>query len=246
MPARGRRDRVRHPMAKWAAALANWTPTRLASLYSRHALFFGSNPKLYRGLGRRHLPTSRDCRGGGRPPVQFSRLSWPEQASAPDLVNVVATASFDADEGAVKFVGQDHPGDRPRRRRLEDRQPSRVVEGAVDLTLHRSRAHSGLRQSTYSSSPRLAENEVVAQSLAFQNHSGRPGADVPPHQTGRAAQPALDMNLPRSRVARARKRPRRHCPARGGGSRTRTPAMACVADAFRPLQHLSSAPSRRS
>jgi ketosteroid isomerase-like protein len=40
-------------LAKWAAAFSKLDDDALASLYSRNALFFGSNPKLYRGTMRR-------------------------------------------------------------------------------------------------------------------------------------------------------------------------------------------------
>ena len=36
-------------MAKWAAAFSKLDAEALASLYSKHAFFFGSNPTLYRG-----------------------------------------------------------------------------------------------------------------------------------------------------------------------------------------------------
>jgi len=42
-------DTVAAIMKKWAAAFSKLDAAALASLYSRHALFFGSNPKLYRG-----------------------------------------------------------------------------------------------------------------------------------------------------------------------------------------------------
>jgi len=87
-------------MAKWAAAFSRLDADALASLYSQHALFFGSNPKLYRGRDGvatyfKGLPRWRTSA------VQFSDVVT-EQAG-PDLVNVAGTASFDADEGAVKL-----------------------------------------------------------------------------------------------------------------------------------------------
>ena len=36
-------------MAKWASAFGKLDADALSSLYSKHALFFGSNPNLYRG-----------------------------------------------------------------------------------------------------------------------------------------------------------------------------------------------------
>ena len=86
--------------SKWAAAFSRLDADALASLYSRHALFFGSNPKLYRGRDGvtayfKGLPRWRTSA------VQFSDVVA-EQAG-PDLVNCAGTASFDADEGAVKI-----------------------------------------------------------------------------------------------------------------------------------------------
>jgi ketosteroid isomerase-like protein len=87
-------------MAKWAAAFGKLDADALASLYSGHALFFGSNPKLYRGRDGvaayfRGLPRWRTSA------VQFTDVVA-EQVN-PDLVNVAGTASFDVDNGAVKL-----------------------------------------------------------------------------------------------------------------------------------------------
>ena len=46
----GEADRIAADVqAKWAAAFARLDAEALSSLYSKHALFFGSNPTLYRG-----------------------------------------------------------------------------------------------------------------------------------------------------------------------------------------------------
>jgi uncharacterized protein (TIGR02246 family) len=87
-------------LAKWAAAFSKLDDDALASLYSRNALFFGSNPKLYRGKDGvrayfQGLPRWRSSA------VQFTDVVA-EQAG-PDLINVAGTASFDADEGALKL-----------------------------------------------------------------------------------------------------------------------------------------------
>ena len=42
-------DIVSAIMEKWAAAFSKLDADALASLYSRNAFFFGSNPNLYRG-----------------------------------------------------------------------------------------------------------------------------------------------------------------------------------------------------
>ena len=94
-------DIVSGIMAKWAAAFSTLDADALASLYSKHALFFGSNPKLYRGRdGVRSyfegLPRWRTSA------VRFGDVVA-EQAG-PDLVGVAGTASFDLDEGATKLA----------------------------------------------------------------------------------------------------------------------------------------------
>jgi len=93
-------DIVSGIMAKWAAAFSKLDADALASLYSKHALFFGSNPTLYRGRDGvtayfRGLPRWRTSA------VQFTDVVA-EQVNA-DLVSVAGTASFDADDGAVKL-----------------------------------------------------------------------------------------------------------------------------------------------
>jgi ketosteroid isomerase-like protein len=87
-------------MAKWAAGFSRLDADKLSSLYSKHALFFGSNPKLYRGREGvaayfNALPRWRSSA------VEFTDVVA-EQAS-PDLINVAATASFDVDHGATKL-----------------------------------------------------------------------------------------------------------------------------------------------
>ena len=42
-------DIVSGIMGKWAAAFSKLDAKALASLYSKNAFFFGSNPNLYRG-----------------------------------------------------------------------------------------------------------------------------------------------------------------------------------------------------
>ncbi|MET3838426.1 nuclear transport factor 2 family protein [Bradyrhizobium sp. OAE829] len=87
-------------MVKWAAAFSRLDADALASLYSRHALFFGSNPNLYRGREGvtayfKGLPRWRTSS------VQFSDVV--AEQVGPNLVNVAGTASFYADEGAVNL-----------------------------------------------------------------------------------------------------------------------------------------------
>src|ERR1700710_1214671 len=90
-------DIVSGIMAKWRAAFSKLDADALASLYSRHAFFFGSNPNLYRGrdgvaayfnaLPRWNSPTVR----------------FIDVASAfvnADLINVAGTAAFVVGEGS--------------------------------------------------------------------------------------------------------------------------------------------------
>jgi uncharacterized protein (TIGR02246 family) len=89
-------DIVSGIMEKWAASFSRLDAAGLASLYSKHAFFFGSNPRLYRGrdgvaayfnaLPRWHSPT-----------VSFTDIAT--AFVTPDLINVGGTASFDIGEG---------------------------------------------------------------------------------------------------------------------------------------------------
>jgi uncharacterized protein (TIGR02246 family) len=86
--------------SKWASAFSRLDADALASLYSKHALFFGSNPKLYRG---------RDgvtAYFQGLPRWKTSSVKFTDivaEQAGPDLVNSAGTASFDADEGAIRM-----------------------------------------------------------------------------------------------------------------------------------------------
>src|ERR1700681_4581262 len=91
-------DIVSGIIAKWSAGFVRLDAAALASLYSRHAFFFGSNPSLYRGRGGvaayfNALPRWRS------PAVQFTDVVT--ELIGPDLINVGATASFVVDEGAT-------------------------------------------------------------------------------------------------------------------------------------------------
>ena len=108
---------------------ASWMPSALASLYSKNAFFFGSNPNFYRGNDGvqayfEGLPRWQS------PSVQFTDVRTAQAAA--DVINVAGTASFIVEKDAEPLVGENHLGDRSRRRRVEDRQPSRLVEDAAD------------------------------------------------------------------------------------------------------------------
>ena len=101
----GTDDIVSHIMGKWATAFSRLDAGALASLYSRNAFFFGSNPNLYRGnagiaayfdaLPRWNSPT-----------VKFTDVRTAHAAA--DLINVAGTASFvveaDAEPLTVKIT----------------------------------------------------------------------------------------------------------------------------------------------
>ena len=91
-------DIVSGIIERWSAGFSGLDAAALASLYSRHAFFFGSNPSLYRGrdgvaayfnaLPRWRLPT-----------VQFGDVRT--ELIGADLINVAALVSFVVDEGAT-------------------------------------------------------------------------------------------------------------------------------------------------
>lgn len=93
-------DIVSGIIEKWSAGFNKLDAGALASLYSKDAFFFGSNPRLYRGREGvaayfNALPRWRS------PTVQFSdRVT---AAVGTDVINFAGTASFDVDEGALKL-----------------------------------------------------------------------------------------------------------------------------------------------
>jgi uncharacterized protein (TIGR02246 family) len=87
-------------IANWSAGFVKLDVNALASLYSRNAFFFGSNPSLYRGQDGvaayfNGLPKWRSRS------VEFTDVRAAK--AGPDLINMAATASFVADEGAIKL-----------------------------------------------------------------------------------------------------------------------------------------------
>ena len=89
------KDTVTAIIAKWSAAFNKLDAKALASLYSKHAFLFGSNPNLYRGRDGvaayfNGLPRWKS------PTAQFTDL-----VTAPvgaDVINVAGTVSFVFDE----------------------------------------------------------------------------------------------------------------------------------------------------
>ena len=90
-------DIVSGIMGKWAAAFGKLDAKALASLYSRNAFFFGSNPTFYRGNdgvqayfeGLPRWPS---------PSVQFTDVRTAHATA--DVINVAGTATFLVEEGA--------------------------------------------------------------------------------------------------------------------------------------------------
>jgi uncharacterized protein (TIGR02246 family) len=91
-------DIVSGIIEKWSAGFSKLDAAVLASLYSKRAFFFGSNPALYRGRDGvaayfNALPRWRS------PAVQFTDVVT--ELVSPDLINMAAIASFVVDEGAT-------------------------------------------------------------------------------------------------------------------------------------------------
>ena len=84
-------------MKNWAAAFTELDANTLASLYSKNAFFFGSNPKLYRGNDGVKAYFDGLPRWSS-PSVQFTDVSTVN--AAPDVINVAGTATFRVEAGA--------------------------------------------------------------------------------------------------------------------------------------------------
>jgi uncharacterized protein (TIGR02246 family) len=94
-------DIVSGIIERWSAAFSRLDAAALASLYSRHAFFFGSNPSLYRGRDGvaayfNGLPRWRS------PTVQFGDVRT--ELIGTDLINMAAMVSFVLDAGATLSV----------------------------------------------------------------------------------------------------------------------------------------------
>jgi uncharacterized protein (TIGR02246 family) len=94
-------DIVSTIMEKWAAAFSSLDAGALASLYSRNAFFFGSNPNFYRGNDgvRSYFE--------GLPQWQSPSVQFTDVRTAPaavDLINVAGTATFTVEKDAEPLV----------------------------------------------------------------------------------------------------------------------------------------------
>jgi uncharacterized protein (TIGR02246 family) len=90
-------DIVSAIIAKWSAGFSKLDAEALASLYSKNAFFFGSNPTLYRGREGVRAYFNALPRWTS-PAVQFTDVSTAQVS--PDLVNFAGTPSFDLGDGA--------------------------------------------------------------------------------------------------------------------------------------------------
>jgi uncharacterized protein (TIGR02246 family) len=94
-------DIVSGIMDRWATAFGRLDAKALASLYSRNAFFFGSNPNFYRGRDGvqsyfEGLPRWQS------PSVEFTDVRTAQAAI--DLINVAGTATFTVEKGAEPLV----------------------------------------------------------------------------------------------------------------------------------------------
>src|SRR4051812_19924821 len=94
-------DIVADIMRKWAAAFTRLDAKALASLYSRNAFFFGSNPKLYRGTDGVQAYFDGLPRWSS-PTVQFTDVNSAQ--AAPDVINVAGIANFLVEKGAEPLI----------------------------------------------------------------------------------------------------------------------------------------------
>ena len=85
-------------IAKWSAAFAKLDAEALCQLYSRHALFYGSNPTLYRGHDGVKSYFTGLPRWNARS-VRFTDVST--EAVGAELVNMAGTANFVVDGGEL-------------------------------------------------------------------------------------------------------------------------------------------------
>ncbi|MES2196323.1 MAG: nuclear transport factor 2 family protein [Pseudomonadota bacterium] len=86
-------------MSRWANTFSQFDPEAQASLYSKHALFFGSNPTLYQGRDGVASYFKALPKWNSRA-VRFTDVSTAQVN--PELINFAATAAFDVD-GAPKL-----------------------------------------------------------------------------------------------------------------------------------------------
>ena len=94
-------DTVSAIMDKWAVAFGKLDAGALASLYSKYAFFFGSNPNLYRGKDGVTAYFNGLPRWSS-PTVQFTDVRTAPAGES--VINMAATASFVVEENAEPLV----------------------------------------------------------------------------------------------------------------------------------------------
>jgi len=94
-------DIVSGIMGQWATAFSKLDAKALASLYSRNAFFFGSNPTFYRGNDGVQAYFAGLPRWSS-PSVQFTDVKTAQAAS--DVINVAGTATFAVERDAEPLV----------------------------------------------------------------------------------------------------------------------------------------------
>jgi uncharacterized protein (TIGR02246 family) len=94
-------DIVSGIMGQWATAFSKLDAKALASLYSRNAFFFGSNPTFYRGNDGVQAYFAGLPRWSS-PSVQFTDVKTAQAGS--DVINVAGTATFAVERDAEPLV----------------------------------------------------------------------------------------------------------------------------------------------
>ena len=94
-------DIVSGIMGQWATAFSKLDAKALASLYSRNAFFFGSNPTFYRGNDGVQAYFAGLPRWSS-PSVQFTDVKTTQVTS--DVINVAGTATFAVERDAEPLV----------------------------------------------------------------------------------------------------------------------------------------------
>ena len=85
-------------IAKWSAAFARLDVDALSALYSRHALFYGSNPTLYRGRDGVKSYFAALPRWNSNS-VRFTDVTT--DAAGDNVVNMAGTANFSVDDASL-------------------------------------------------------------------------------------------------------------------------------------------------
>ena len=126
---RDRRHRVRHHGKMGAHVQLGWMPT-LSPRSTRRTRSSSAQTRRSIAARKGSRPISTGCPDGVRRRLQFTDVKT--ALVAPGLINMAGTASFLLERGRAAALGQDQLGHRSRRRRLENRQPSRFIEDPAD------------------------------------------------------------------------------------------------------------------